>query len=97
MTEHTEERTIGLTPFVYCSGTPLFHVKSGVPVYEALAMASDLLFLAKAFAEDAAFIRDTDRHAWAAHYFTVMGKAVIDDVVTAVTPKPGQDMHGAKS
>ncbi|WP_260961028.1 DUF3077 domain-containing protein [Pseudomonas citri] len=96
MTEHTEEKTIGLTPFVYCSGHPLFHVRAGVPVYEALAMASDLLFLAKAFAEDAAFIRDTDRHAWAAHYFTVMGKAVIDDVVMAVTPKSGLDLYGAK-
>ncbi|WP_439132473.1 DUF3077 domain-containing protein [Pseudomonas corrugata] len=26
------------------------------------------------FAKDAAFIRDTDRHAWAAHHFTVLGK-----------------------
>jgi len=94
VTEHTEEKTVGLTPFGYCSGNPLFQVNSGVPVYEALAMASDLLFLAKSFAEDAAFIRDTDRHAWAAHYFTVMGKAVIDDVVTAVTSKPGRGMYG---
>jgi hypothetical protein len=48
------------------------------------------------FAEDAAFIRDTDRKARTAHYFTVMGKAVIDDVVMAVTPKYGLDLYGAK-
>jgi hypothetical protein len=53
-------------------------------------MASDLLCLAKVLAEDAAFERDTDRHAWATHYLTSMGKAVIDDVVKAVTPKPAR-------
>ncbi|AIC18398.1 MULTISPECIES: DUF3077 domain-containing protein [Pseudomonas] len=73
--------TVGLTPFLYCSERPLFHVSAGVPIGDALAQASDLLFLAKAFAEDAAYTKDTDRHAWAAHYLTAMGKAVIDDVV----------------
>ena len=29
---------------------------------------------------DAAYVKDTDRHAWAAHYLTAMSKAVIDDV-----------------
>ncbi|CDF93940.1 DUF3077 domain-containing protein [Pseudomonas sp. SHC52] len=48
------------------------------------------------FVEDTAFIRDTDRKARAGHYFTVMGKAVIDDVVMAVTPKSGLDLYGAK-
>ncbi|UVL00488.1 DUF3077 domain-containing protein [Pseudomonas sp. B21-048] len=97
MTESTDAKTIGFTPCIYCSDNPLFHVSAGVPVNEALAMASDLLFLAKAFAEDAAFIRDTDRYAWAAHYLTAMGKAVIDDVVKAVTPKrAGEPKESAK-
>jgi hypothetical protein len=30
---------------------------------------------------DAAYAKDTDCHAWAAHYLTAMSKAVIDDVV----------------
>ncbi len=59
----SEEKTIGHTPFIYCSDNPLFHVIAGVPVREALAQASDLLALAKALAEDAAFIRETDRYA----------------------------------
>ncbi|TPG77483.1 DUF3077 domain-containing protein [Pseudomonas arsenicoxydans] len=90
MTESVEAKTIGLTPCIYCSDNALFHVSAGVPVNEALAMASDLLFLSKALAEDAAYARDSDRHAWAAHYLTAMGKAVIDDVVKAVTPRPAR-------
>ncbi|AZE47025.1 hypothetical protein C4K04_1333 [Pseudomonas chlororaphis] len=80
-----ELKTVGLTPFIYRSNQPLFHVSAGVPIGEALAQASDLLFLAKAFAEDAAYTKDTDRHAWAAHYLTTMSKAVIDDVVQVLT------------
>jgi hypothetical protein len=88
MTETTEAKTIGFTPCIYCSDQPLFHVSAGVPVDAALAMASDLLFLAKALSKDAAYDRETDRFSWAAHYLTAMGKAVIDDVVKAVTPRP---------
>lgn len=88
MTKSTEAKTIGFTPCIYCADNPLFHVSAGVPVNAALGMASDLLSLAKALAEDAAFAKDTDRHAWASHYLTAMGKAVIDDVVKAVTPRP---------
>jgi hypothetical protein len=44
-------------------------------------MASDFLFLAKTLTEDAAYARDTDRHAWAAHYLTSMSKALVDDAV----------------
>ncbi|WP_095052660.1 DUF3077 domain-containing protein [Pseudomonas sp. Irchel s3b2] len=86
----SELKTIGFTPFTYCSDQPLFHVSAGVPIVDALTQASDLLFLAKSFAEDAAYAKDTDRHAWAAHYLTVMSKAVIDDVVKALTPRPAQ-------
>lgn len=88
MTEPKEAKTIGFTPCIYCADSPLFHVSAGVPVDAALAMASDLLFLAKALTKDAAYDRETDRFSWAAHYLTAMGKAVIDDVVKAVTPRP---------
>ncbi|EJZ56868.1 DUF3077 domain-containing protein [Pseudomonas sp. MWU12-2115] len=82
--------TVGFTSFLYNSDLALFNVRSGVPVIDALSQASDLLFLAKSFAEDAAFIKDTDRHAWAAHYMTVMGKALIDDVIQALMPRPAR-------
>lgn len=87
MTEQAEEKTIGFTP-IYCSNKAMFHVSAGVPVSDALQQASDLLSLARALSVDAAFERDTDRHAWAAHYLTSMGKALIDDVVKAVSPRP---------
>ena len=77
----SELRTIGFTPFIYCSNQALFHVSRGVPLGDALAMASDFLLLAKELTRDAACTRDTNRHAWAAHYLTAMSKAVIDDVV----------------
>ena len=86
MTDKTEEKTVGSTPFLYCSDNPLFSVSPGVPISEALSQASDLLALAKALAEDAAFIRETDRYAWAAHFLTEMGKAVVDDVMKVVSP-----------
>ena len=79
--EPLELKTIGLTPFIYCSNQPLFHVTRNVPLGDALAMASDFLFLAKELTRDAAFNRDTDRHIWAAHYLTAMSKAVVDDAV----------------
>lgn len=56
----------------------------GLPIGDALAQASDLRSLAKAFAEDAAYSRDSDRHTWAAHYLIAMGKAVVDDVLQAL-------------
>ncbi|WP_223512301.1 DUF3077 domain-containing protein [Pseudomonas sp. GL-B-19] len=83
-------KTIGFTPFVYCSNQALFNVRAGVPIADALSQASDLLFLAKSFTEDAAYAKETDRHAWAAHYLTAMGKAVIDDVLKVLTPRPAR-------
>lgn len=96
MHDASEEKTAGTTPFLYCSDNPLFHVSAGAPVGQALAQASDLLDLAKALAEDAAFIRETDRYAWAAHFLTEMGKAVIDDVMKAVSPGLDREMGKAK-
>lgn len=85
MTEQPELKTIGLTPAIYCSEQPLFHVTRDVPLGDALAMASDFLFLAKALTKDAAYARDTDYQAWAAHYLTAMSKAVVDDAVKVLT------------
>jgi hypothetical protein len=86
----SELKTIGFTPVIYCSNQALFNVRAGVPVVDALSQACDLLFLAKSFAKEAAYDKDTDRHAWAAHYLTAMGKAVIDDVVKVLTPRPAR-------
>ncbi|MBZ9784150.1 DUF3077 domain-containing protein [Pseudomonas sp. REP124] len=77
----SELKTPGFTPFMYISEQPLFHVCRDVPIVDALNQASNLLFLAKSFAVDAAYAKGCDRHAWAAHYLTAMGKAVVDDVV----------------
>ncbi|WPN29668.1 DUF3077 domain-containing protein [Pseudomonas sp. P5_109] len=86
----SELKTVGFTPFLYLSNQPLFHVCRDVPIADALAQASDLLFLAKSLTVDAAYAQDSDRHAWAAHYLTTMSKAVIDDVVKVLTRKPAQ-------
>ncbi|MGF7114660.1 hypothetical protein QF017_004172 [Pseudomonas laurylsulfatiphila] len=84
----SELKTVGFTPFLYLSDQPLFHVCRNVPIADALAQASDLLYLAKSLTVDAAFAQDSDRHAWAAHYLTTMSKAVIDDVVKVLTRRP---------
>jgi hypothetical protein len=89
MTDQPELKTIGLTPAIYCSDQR-FHVTSGVPLGDALSMASDFLFLTKKLTEDAAYAKDTDRHAWAAHYLTAMSKAVVDDAVK-VLRRDGSD------
>ncbi|TDK57842.1 DUF3077 domain-containing protein [Pseudomonas moraviensis] len=82
--------TIGFTPFLYNSDQAFFNVRSSIPIIDALSQSSDLLSLAKSFAEDSAFIKDTDRHAWAAHYLTMMGKALVDDVIQALIPRPAR-------
>jgi hypothetical protein len=48
------------------------------------------LFLAKSFAEDAAYDKESDRHAWAVHYLTIIGKALVDDVMKALMPRPAR-------
>ena len=88
----SELKTLGFTPLIYCSDQALFNVRAGVPIVDALSQASDLLFLVRSFTEDAAYAKDTDRHAWAAHYLTAMSKAVIDDVVKVLTPRSARTM-----
>jgi hypothetical protein len=85
MTHPSELKAIGLTPALYCADQALFHVTRDVPLGDALAMASDFLFLAKALTQDAAYAKDTDYQAWAAHYLTAMSKAVVDDAVKVLT------------
>ena len=85
MTHQPELKTIGLPPALYCADQALFHVTRDVPLGDALAMASDFLFLAKALTQDAAYAKDTDYQAWAAHYLTAMSKAVVDDAVKVLT------------
>ena len=88
MTDHQDLKTIGVTPFSIHSDQALFRVNSGVSIREALSHVSDLLHVAKMLAQDAAMERNTDRYAWASHYLQEMSKAVIDDVVKVLTPKP---------
>ena len=83
--EPSDLKTIGFTPFLYRSNQPLFHVCRDAPIADALAQASDLLFLAKSLTVDAAYAQGNDRHAWAAHYLTEMSKALVDDVVKVLT------------
>ena len=85
MTDQPEPKTICRTPAIYYAYTSLLHVTRAVPLGDALSMASDFLFLAKTLTEDAAYARDTDRHAWAAHYLTSMSKALVDDAVKGLT------------
>jgi hypothetical protein len=86
----SELKTVGFTPFLYLSDQPLFHVCRNIPIADALAQASDLLYLAKSLTIDAAYVQDSDRHAWAAHYLTTMSKALIDDVVKVLTRRSVQ-------
>ena len=101
MTEQPELKTIGLTPAIYCGDQALFHVTCNVPLGDALAMASDFLFLAKALTKDAAYAKDSDYHAWAAHYLTAMSKAVVDDAVKVLNRDRDNELAskraGAKS
>jgi hypothetical protein len=91
----SELKTVGFTPFLYLSNQPLFHVCRDVPIADALAQASDLLFLAKSLTVDAVYAQNSDHHAWAAHYLTTMSKAVIDDVVKVLKRKPVQSRADA--
>ena len=84
----SELQTIGFTPFLYCSNQALFRVSRGVPLADALAQASNLLCLAKELSIDAAYAKDTDRYAWAAHYLASMSKAVVDDVMKVLERGP---------
>ncbi|OPK07040.1 DUF3077 domain-containing protein [Pseudomonas sp. VI4.1] len=88
MIDPSELKTIGLTPAIYCSDQAVFHVTRGVPLGDALGMASDFLFLAEALSKDAAYDRESDRYTWAARYLTALSKALVDDVGKVLTRGP---------
>ena len=78
--------TQGATTFALC-GKPehtLFRLSAGVPVSDALEYASDLLSCANRMTLLATHGDNTEQCAMAAHYLSEMGKAVIDDVTTAL-------------
>ena len=78
--------TLGATTFAQC-GQPnqtLFRLSAGVPVSDALEYASDLLSCANRMTLLATHGDNTEQCAMAAHYLSEMGKAVIDDVATAL-------------
>ncbi|AZC65491.1 DUF3077 domain-containing protein [Pseudomonas chlororaphis] len=83
-------KTLGTVTFAPCGEAqhPLFRVNPDVPLREALEHVSQLLFHAKYLAQDAALERD-DRYAWAAHYFSEMGKAIVDDLCLGEWPVAG--------
>ncbi|MHC8316027.1 DUF3077 domain-containing protein [Pseudomonas sp. LB3P31] len=89
MTDDSELKTIGFTPAIYLGNQPMFHVTCGVPIGDALSMASDFLCLAKSLTEDAAYAKGSGRHAWAAHYLTAMSKALVDDSVKVLVRERG--------
>ena len=60
-----------------------------VPICEAVAAILD-----GELAVDAAYAKDTDRHAWAAHHLTSMSKAVIDDVQKVLSRWPPMKTYG---
>nr|BFD44144.1 hypothetical protein FFPRI1PSEUD_56430 [Pseudomonas sp. FFPRI_1] len=80
-------KTLGHVAFAPCgeTGHSLFRVNPDVPLRDALEQVSQLLFQAKHLAREAALERD-DRYAWAAHYFSEMGKAVVDDLCLGEWP-----------
>ena len=51
MTDNLELKTIGFTPAIYLGNQAMFHVIGGVPIGDALSMASDFLCLAKSLTE----------------------------------------------
>ena len=78
--------TQGATTFAQC-GQPnqtLFRLSAGVPLSDALEYASDLLSCANRMTLLATHGDNTEQCAMAAHYLSEMGKAVIDDVTTAL-------------
>jgi hypothetical protein len=86
MSPQVNVTTQGATTFAQC-GHPnqtLFRLSAGIPVSDALEYASDLLSCANRMTLLATHGDNTEQCAMAAHYLSEMGKAVIDDVTTAL-------------
>lgn len=65
---------------VNTTGLKLFRVNTGVPVEEALEMASLLQHHANQLNFEAAMSDDSERFSWPALYLGEMAKALIDDI-----------------
>jgi hypothetical protein len=86
MSPQANVTTLGATAFAQC-GHPtqmLFRLSAGVPLIDALEHASNLLSCATRMTLLATHGDNTEQCAMAAHYLSEMGKAVIDDVSTAL-------------
>ncbi|WDH22756.1 DUF3077 domain-containing protein [Pseudomonas chlororaphis] len=80
-------KTIGIVTFADCGEKEqsLFRVNPDIPVQEALEHASNLFYYAKKLMLDAAMEEQGERYAWPAFYLCEMGKAVVDDISSAVS------------
>jgi hypothetical protein len=80
---NTVATTLGTTVFSRCNadGQFLFRINSGVPIEEAMEVASELQFVASRLSFDAAMSDDHERFSWAAYYLGMMAKALMDDAM----------------
>jgi hypothetical protein len=74
--------TIGRTDFSLANarGLKLFRVNAGIPVEDALEIASQLQEHVNQLIRDAAMNDQSERFSWPALYLGEMAKALLDDV-----------------
>jgi len=74
--------TIGRTDFLPANarGLKLFRVNAGIPVEDALELASQLQDHVNQLNRDAAMSDQGERFSWPALYLGEMAKALLDDV-----------------
>lgn len=63
---------------------PLFSIKAGVPIEEALEHASCLMGCIRDLTPIDSVDSDAGTRAWSAHYLSAMAKALIDDAVNSM-------------
>lgn len=82
--------TIGRTNFspANASGLKLFRVNAGIPIEDALELASQLQDHVNLLNRDAAMSDQCERFSWPALYLGEMAKALLDDVAdTLFSPR----------
>ena len=82
--------TMGRTDFspANASGLKLFRVNAGIPIEDALELASQLQDHVNLLNRDAAMSDQCERLSWPAHYLGEMEKALLDDVAdTLFSPR----------
>ncbi|MGF6220159.1 DUF3077 domain-containing protein [Pseudomonas sp. YL-218 TE3947] len=82
----TASTTLGRATFTRVNATDLklFRVNAGIPVEDALEMASLLQHHANQLTFDAAVSDQGERFSWPALYLGEMAKALIDDINDAL-------------